>query len=102
MKKSVIFGALTAAGLAAGAAAHQLVTLLAADMRDVHQRRRIVGLHPQHRAGIEGHEAFAGLQHRQRAQQTAGIEFGIVGGCVVHGRSLPGARPLGKVARTGA
>ena len=60
---------------------------LGAEMRHVDQRRRIVGQHPQHRARRQRRQALARLQHRQRAEQPAGVELGVPG----HGAELAAA-----------
>ena len=63
---------------------HQRVPGLAAEMREVDPRRRVVRQHPQHRARRQRPEALARLQHRQRAEQPAGVELGVPG----HGADL--------------
>ncbi len=55
------------------------VALFGAEMRDVDPRRRIVGDDAEHGAGAEPLQPLAGLEHRQRAEQAAGVELGLRG-----------------------
>ena len=58
-------------------ARQQLVPLLGAEMRHVHQRRRIVGDHPQDRALRQPEEPLARPQDRQGTDQPGGVQFGV-------------------------
>lgn len=50
------------------------MTLLGAEMRNIDERRRIVGEHPERCAGRDPLQALADLENRQRAEQAARIE----------------------------
>ena len=49
--------------------------LLGAEVRKVHKRCGVVGLHPQHLSGGKRHQALAGLEHRKRAEKPPRVEF---------------------------
>ena len=51
---------------------------LGAKVRDVYDRRRIIGQHTQHLTRCQSLQAFTCFQHWQWAQQPFGIKIGIV------------------------
>lgn len=59
------------------ALAKELVPGLRAEMRDIHDSRRITGQQPQDSPLRQGGKRFARLQHRQRAQQAYRVDLGF-------------------------
>lgn len=52
----------------------QLMASLMAEMRDVHHRSRVIGMHLQNPARGQWFQTFTCFQYRQRTEQSKGVE----------------------------